>query len=165
MLAAQQIGGWSAVWMTSLNSPTTGMHAEVDLVESYGSATYGFNHAVHVWPGRNDLSDATKTNRGGGFYPNTPVASDQSWHIYAAEMTDNWIIFYFDGQETSRVPRLPEWNDAPWRIWVNLAGGPGRHKELASGTIDMFVDYVKVYVQAPIQAPRIRQVIDESDEK
>jgi beta-glucanase (GH16 family) len=147
MLAAQLLGGWSAFWMTSEDGAETGMHAEIDAMESYGAATYGFTTTYHIWPGGHPPSGATTTHR--SFRPSpspkTQVAADGLWHTYGIEITDQWIISYLDRVEIGRMPMAAEFNDGGFRLILSLAGGPNTAEASAVGPIDMFVDYVKAW--------------------
>jgi beta-glucanase (GH16 family) len=146
---AQEPGGWSGFWMTSTESLTTGMHGEIDIVESYGSATYGYNSSIHIWPGSHPPAKATHVPWAIGAYPRVKVAADDRYHVYGCELTDQWVVFYLDGAETARLRRAPELTDGPWRIFLDLAGGPvAANKKLVS-PIDMYVDYVKVWTRVP----------------
>jgi hypothetical protein len=146
---AQEPGGWSGFWMTSIESATTGMHGEIDIAESYGTATYGYDSAIHIWPGSHPPADATHAPWSSEIYPRIPVAADGLYHIYGCELTDRWIIFYLDGAETARFRRAPELSDGPWRIYLGLAGGPMAARKKAVSPIDMYVDYVKVWTRTP----------------
>jgi beta-glucanase (GH16 family) len=145
MKVAQRVGGWSAFWMTSVDSPTTGMHGEIDVVESYGSAEYGYNSAIHLWPGTHPPAGASQVHWAAGVYPRTPIAADDQFHTYGCELTDDLIVFYQDGVETSRVARSAEWNDAPYRLFLTVAGGPDRMKVRAVSPVDMLVDSIRVW--------------------
>jgi beta-glucanase (GH16 family) len=145
MKVAQGLGGWSGFWMTSLDSTTTGMHGEIDVVESYGTALYGYNSALHLWPGKNPPSEASQVHWAAGVYPRINVAADDTFHTYGCELTDDLIIFYQDGVETSRAPRAAEWKDGPWRLQLSVAGGPDRYKDQAVSPVDMLIDSVRVW--------------------
>ena len=144
---AQDPGGWSGFWMTSMESTTTGMHGEIDIAESYGTATYGYDSAIHIWPGPHPPVDATHAPWASEVYPRVPVAADGNYHTYGCELTDRWVIFYLDGAETARFRRAPELSDGPWKIYLGLAGGPVAARKKVVSPIDMYVGYVKVWAR------------------
>ena len=137
-------GAWYAFWLHSVpkKDDPKSWFAEIDAVEAYAGSPGILHSTVHLWrtPRKSDddpnghWSSGTRVRVAGMF---------DGFHTYGVEVTDDWIIFYYDRKETSRVEKLPEF-DVPLYMLVSLALNPGE-SEKAQGVMEMPLDYVKVW--------------------
>ncbi|MFC0681409.1 family 16 glycosylhydrolase [Lysobacter korlensis] len=143
MLGAPGRGTWPAFWMMNMNSATkvSETTAEVDAVELYGHDTMGSCHGIHNWAGGED--------RGGEIRCLQPNGFDDwgmAWHTYGVRVLPGKAIFYIDGSEIGTFTDLSH-SSEPFYFLVNLALDGGWPVDLSpSGeTVDLYVDYVRVY--------------------
>ena len=82
-----------------------------------------------------------------GCYKGLDTIGDGNWHTHGVKITDKWIIIYYDRIEYKRIPLLPEF-DVPMYMLVSLQLLPDE-AAVATGPIDMLVDYVRVWQISP----------------
>ncbi|NBD24021.1 RICIN domain-containing protein [Paenibacillus glycinis] len=151
-------GSWPAFWLMTKNT-YQGLSVpadELDTIEAYGGGgagnpnqDYGYWTSSHTW---NYTSTVT-----GGIYQQQPmntIGGGGGWamtpHVYGTKITLTDTIYYLDGIEVGRHPTTDLSKTQPLFFMLNLAaGGNGWPMDLSryNGTIDMFVDYVRVYKQ------------------
>jgi hypothetical protein len=140
-------GPWYAFWLISQvddNGSGVSERIEVDIIEAYGTDD-GHHASLHV-----TISDQDPIHRGTG---SNEVASlglnmfDGAFHVYSCLITSDYIFYYMDGIELARIyiGDRPEFTRAKFYPIVSLAMNPDEVSQ-ASGTHDMVVDYVKVWL-------------------
>jgi beta-glucanase (GH16 family) len=75
----------------------------------------------------------------------TGVNLSNFWHIYHCLVNTDYIHFYLDGLEVSKIP-TPIEATLPLYVMVNLALGNGFPIDIPSPTC-MYVDYVRAYAK------------------
>jgi beta-glucanase (GH16 family) len=75
----------------------------------------------------------------------------ETFHTYGCKVTKTNTSYYCDDIEVGRHATLPLSGNQPLFFMVDLATGGGWPVELSryNGLADMYVDYVRVYQQAP----------------
>ena len=75
----------------------------------------------------------------------------ETFHVYGCKVTETDTIYYCDDIEVGRHATLPVCRQRPLFFMINLATGGGWPVDLSriNGLADMYVDYVRVYKQAP----------------
>jgi len=68
----------------------------------------------------------------------------ESYHTYGVMIDDTWITYYIDRKEVMRIPTLDEYK-TPFYILLDLGAHESRALSEQSDTMDMNVDYVRVY--------------------
>jgi len=77
----------------------------------------------------------------------TPIdLFDNQYHVYAAMVTPEWVITYFDDLEVARFPTPVEMMQPLW-VLVDLAMKSSEAAN-AAGVYELVVDYVRVYQNA-----------------
>lgn len=90
-------GGFPAIWQMPINAPMWPRGGEIDIMEWVQGTPKDIYQTVHTYYINGDNGSAGVTN------PNRPTNFDATeFHIYAADRTENAIIFYIDGKETWR---------------------------------------------------------------
>lgn len=98
-------GGFPAIWQMPMDAPQWPRGGEIDLMEWVQGTPNDIYQTVHTYFINGDNGSAGATN------PNRPTNFDiTQYHVYAADRTEEAIIFYIDGKETWRYPNqhLPE---------------------------------------------------------
>ncbi|SEG72935.1 Glycosyl hydrolases family 16 [Methylobacterium sp. 190mf] len=134
-------GVWPAFWLNE-NVPRDDRSpsVEIDIVEYYGQFPDAFHSVWHIW-NKQDRSKST----GGTIItkvPNNSLSSD--FHLYGAEVTKEWIVFYLDRSEIGRTP-TPVEHTKPFMILVNLALGSGWPIDNTHNPSDLLVDYIYAF--------------------
>jgi beta-glucanase (GH16 family) len=77
----------------------------------------------------------------------------ETFHTYGCKVTETETIYYCDNIEVGRHATMPLSRDRPLFFLINLATGGGWPVDLSryKGLADMYVDYVRVYAQAPVK--------------
>lgn len=155
-------GIWPAFWGMELDRLTQpacnrGIAVELDALEHYGEPMPDrYSTVIHNWSwtcnGASDLSTFTRKLAGSNVLAT-------GWHTYGAEISDEGVTFYFDGQPywfsastTSLFQQgqpLGEFLNSPMMWMVNFAAGGGWAIDPELGTTakpaSMFVDYFRLY--------------------
>jgi hypothetical protein len=144
ILAPGGRGSWPAFWMQDAESATRSGQAygEVDGVELYGHNTDGSCHSLHNW---NTVGVDAKSHvdclddNGEGDWALT-------WHTYGVRIRPDGADYFIDGKQVASLSDLV--NDTnPFYFMLNLEtdGGWPTQLDPTGGTIDMYVDWVRVY--------------------
>ena len=151
MPAKGTMGAWPAFWLYSkaFYTDTTKPKAEVDVIEFYpGEDPRGHHSTIHLRPPATPTADNLLVNNWSvGCYKGLDTIGDGNWHTHGVKITDKWIIIYYDRIEYKRIPLLPEF-DVPMYMLVSLQLLPDE-AAVATGPIDMLVDYVRVWQISP----------------
>ena len=141
-------GIWPAFWLAANAGPKDKTPAvEIDVVEHYGKFPGGFTSTVHVW-GKQE----PRTHREQHAITNVPSGSlSAEFHTYGAEVSKDWIVFYLDRLEVSRIATPPE-HDKPLLLLVNLALGSGWPIDQTPNPSRLLVDYIHTYSPDPGKA-------------
>jgi hypothetical protein len=119
-------GVWPAFWLLSRNGITdkTAARAEIDVVEWYGGDPKGHHASVHLWPAAVPAPGALSQHVGRSAYHKLTASllngRLEGFHSYGAEVSPDWVIFYFDRHELGRFQTLPEF-ETPLYMVVDLA--------------------------------------------
>lgn len=148
-------GGFPAIWQMPLNAPQWPRGGEVDLMEWVQNTPKDVYQTVHTYFINGEHGSAGATN------PERPTNFDMTqYHVYAADRTEDAVIFYIDGKETWRytnqhLPKEKEqfpFCEYQYDIILNFSLGgelngnltwPGKiHDEDLPG--EMWIDWVKI---------------------
>jgi hypothetical protein len=154
MIAPNAIGSWPAFWLMTdgvaggLDKPAD----ELDTIEAYGVTDLNHDNQTGYWTSSHTWNQSgtfptiyqnnNMTNLGGG------ASWYQTFHTYGTLITPTDTIYYCDNIEVGRHETTPLSKTDPFFFMINLAvGGNGWPMDLSryGGTIDMYVDYVRVY--------------------
>jgi beta-glucanase (GH16 family) len=163
------IGTWPAFWLLTdyMTDLRKGVHVpcdELDIIEAYGgegphepNAHDAYMITPHCWdqgPSGKAIEKAAFDGmhnpiRTGKF--GIPSAWFEAFHTYGCKITETETIYYCDDIEVGRHPTLPLSKNHRFFFLINLATGGGWPVDLSRyhGMADMYVDYVRVYAQAP----------------
>jgi hypothetical protein len=164
------IGTWPAFWvMTDYMTDYKKLKDktpcdELDIVEAYGGEGPGSPNAddrymitPHCWnQGKEGKVLEEKANqamrnpirmRKAGI----PSSWFEAFHTYGCKVTKTETIYYCDNIEVGRHATLPLSKTQPMFFMIDLATGGGWPVDLSryNGVADMYVDFVRVYQQAP----------------
>ena len=160
-------GSWPAFWVMTdyLTDANTrgGGHTpcdELDIIEAYGGegrkAPNAFDKymiSAHCW-NQGDVGVATAKAAVSQLKRpiemskfNIPSTWFETLHTYGCLVTETETVYYCDDMEVGRHKTLPLCKEQPLFFMINLATGGGWPVDLSryGGTIDMYVDYVRVY--------------------
>lgn len=163
------IGTWPAFWLLTdyMTDYVKGIKApcdELDIIEAYGgegphepNAFDAYMITPHCWDQGETGKAMEKTAFVGMHNPihvrkfGIPSSWFESFHTYGCKITATDTIYYCDDIEVGRHATLPISRQRPLFFVVNLATGGGWPVDLSRyhGLADMYVDYVRVYAQAP----------------
>jgi len=137
---------------------------ELDIIEAYGGEGPGSPNAddtymisPHCW-NQGEAGKAIETKAFDGLHNpirmrkfGIPSTWFQTFHTYGCKVTKTDTIYYCDDIEVGRHATLPLSQKQPLFFMVDLATGGGWPVDLSryNGLADMYVDYVRVYQQAP----------------
>ena len=94
-------GAFPAIWQMPIGGEIWPRSGEIDLMEWIQKTPYEFYQTVHTYYINGDTGSAGVTN------PNRDSNFDVTqFHVYAAERTDEAVIFYVDGKETFRYKNM-----------------------------------------------------------
>lgn len=146
---------WPAFWLKAAKEYTdrTITRPEIDVIEAYsGKDGGGYHTSVHLWPTKKPKEGQLKEKWNTGCYRRyLPTLFDGVFHTYGAEISPEWVIFYYDRKEVGRVPTLPEFKQ-PLYMLVDLARYKSKEPTDNSTHGQIIVDYIKVW-----QRPEWRQ--------
>jgi hypothetical protein len=153
-------GSWPAFWLLSVKDNfNDGNEAndELDIIEAYGGEGPGSPNAKDKYM----ISNHAWKQTGEGLqideaFPATPVSMSgrgipSTWyetpHVYGCKIRMDSTIYYCDNKEMAKHKTMPVSKTKPLFFLINLATGGGWPVDLSryNGTIDMYVDYVRVY--------------------
>jgi hypothetical protein len=131
-------GVWPAFWLLGQAQlvDRAKTQIEIDVVEFYGVGPNALHTTVHLW-----YPDAKHWAEG---HPSIVEGMTDEFHNYGVMVTEDDIIFYFDGVELRRMA-TPEEAKVPLYILVNLALGGGWPIDETPNPSHMYVDYVRAY--------------------
>lgn len=142
ILAPAGRGSWPAFWMadSQVAAVKGASFGEVDAVELYGQNTVGSCHSIHNWNTPNST-------------PNIHCLSDNgaedwalAWHSYGVQIRPNGADYYIDGRKVESLDNLTM-DTNPYYFMFDLALGGGWPIMIdpTGGSLDMYVDWVRVY--------------------
>ncbi len=131
-------GTWPAFWLLGVDGlkDRSRTNPEIDVVEQYGVNPNVLHNTVHLWrPDGGHWADGA---------PHLVEGMTEGFHTYGTMITEEHIVFYYDGVELRRAPTPPEAR-APLYILVNLALGGGWRIDETPSPSFLYVDYVRAY--------------------
>lgn len=147
MKLPRRTGLWPAFWMLGSNITSVGWPAsgEIDIMEQVNTdaAVYGTVH----WQGPNGYAS----------YGGNTAVDTTAWHDYAVEWDANAIRWFVDGRQyhvidiTNSAGGTDEFH-RDFFLLLNMAVGgnwPGFNVDGSALPAKMYVDYVRVYKNAP----------------
>jgi Glycosyl hydrolases family 16 len=164
------VGAWPGFWL--MTDYMTGYDKlkdktpcdELDIIEAYGGEGPGSPNAddtymvtPHCW-NQGEAGKAIETKAFEGLHNpirmrkfGIPSTWFETFHTYGCKITATDTIYFCDDIEVGRHSTLPLSRKQPLFYMVNLATGGGWPVDLSryNGLADMYVDYVRVYHQAP----------------
>ncbi|SRR5579883_379549 len=169
-LAPNAVGAWPAFWlMTDYLSDYKRKGDktpcdELDIIEAYGGEGHGspnagdrYQIAPHCW-NQGEVGRAIETKAWQAVHnpirmnkAGIPSTWFEAFHTYGCKITRTDTIYYCDNKEVARHTTLPLSKKEPLFFMIDLATGGGWPVDLSryNGVADMYVDYVRVYKQAP----------------
>ena len=168
-LGPNAIGTWPAFWLLTdfltdykVKGDKTPCD-ELDIIEAYGGEGPGSPNAgdlymvtPHCWL-QGDAGKALEKQAYEGMH--NPIAMHkfgipstwfEAFHTYGCKITETDTIYYCDNIEVGRHATFPLSKKQPLFFLINLATGGGWPVDLSRyGMTDMYIDYVRVYQQAP----------------
>ncbi len=139
-------GCWPSFWLLDqhgiLHSNADGA-VEVDVIEGYGHSTTSYVATEHDWP--------PPSANGAGYrrlQKNITDLPDYSlaFHDYGVEITDNEMIFCFDGVEKFRAEVYRQQTVSPFFMMLTLAMSHDWPITVPPSTYyDLWIDHVRVY--------------------
>ncbi|GIG53427.1 glycoside hydrolase family 16 protein [Demequina activiva] len=143
ILAPGGRGTWPAFWMLDSTSSmdADAPSSEVDAVELYGHNTLGSCHALHNWPAIDHEGTGVEC-----FDRNGHGDWALEWHTYGVHIRPDGAEYFIDGAPITTRSGLVE-DASPYYFMLNLAldGGWPVLLDPNGGTVDMYVDWVRVY--------------------
>ncbi len=164
------VGTWPGFWLMTdymtdykLKGDKTPCD-ELDIIEAYGgegprapNAGDSYMISPHCWNQGEEGKAIEKKAFDGMHNPihmrkfGIPSTWFETFHLYGCKVTQTDTVYYCDNIEVGRHATLPICRQRPLFFMVNLATGGGWPVDLSryNGHADMYVDYVRVYKQAP----------------
>jgi hypothetical protein len=162
-------GTWPAFWtLTTFDGTPVD---ELDIIEAYGGMGKGNAHSdskyhivSHFWKQRHP--DGSPRKEYNTVVPMTTLGGKSNWtetfHTYAVRIGLEETVYYFDDIEVLRHPTNDVSREKPLFFLINYAiggisGWPVDLERYGNGS-DMYVDYVRVYAEEPLDyvAPTVR---------
>ncbi len=169
-LGPNAIGTWPGFWLMTdymTNYKVKGDSKpvdELDIIEAYGGEGPGAPNAgdtymitPHCW-NQGEAGKAIEKQAYEGMHnpvrmrkAGIPSTWFETFHVYGCKITKSDTIYYCDDVEVGRHATLPLSRESPLFFMVNLATGGGWPVDLSryDGLADMYIDYVRVYKNAP----------------
>ncbi len=169
-LGPNAIGTWPGFWLmtdylTDYNKLKDKTPCdELDIIEAYGGEGPGSPNAgdtymitPHCWT-QGEAGKAAETEAFKAMHnpirmkkAGIPSTWYETFHTYGCKVTETDTIYYCDNIEVGRHATLPLSKKQPLFFMVNLATGGGWPVDLSryNGLADMYIDYVRVYREAP----------------
>lgn len=164
------IGSWPGYWlMTDYMTDYAKMKDktpcdELDIIEAYGgegprspNAYDSYMISPHAW-NQGDAGKALENKAFEGMKNpirmkkfGIPSTWFEAFHTYGCKVTETETFYYCDNIEVGHHATLPICKEKPLFFMVNLATGGGWPIDLSryDGTVDMYVDFVRVYGTKP----------------
>jgi hypothetical protein len=166
------IGTWPAFWLLTdyvterkNGKPENQVPSdELDIIEAYGgegprapNAFDRYQIVPHAW-NQGEAGKAAEARAVNEVHPpismkklGIPSTWFEAFHIYGCKITETDTIYYCDNIEAGRHKTLDISKKYPHFFLINLATGGGWPVDLSryDGRADMYVDYVRVWGQAP----------------
>ena len=146
-------GTWGAFWMMAGNVSSEENGAkdgvEIDIVESIGNEEGKYQHALH-WDGYGDAHKSFDAKR-----LQVVDIYDGNFHTFGLLRSEEYYIFYVDGQISSIVSAFDGCAPCPEDAYLKLTceaaewSGAGTAESIKSLPAEMVVDYVRVYKVKP----------------
>jgi len=141
-----QMGCWAAFWLytAGLYTDATKTRAEIDVLEYYpGANPTGHHKAVHLRPAANLQVGEVSQHWQTGSYQSLAGLADGEWHTHGVLLTDEWMIFYLDRVELSRLPMRDEFREPMFLLLSNQL--LPQEAASVSPPVHAYVDYVRVW--------------------
>ncbi|MDR3253217.1 MAG: glycoside hydrolase family 16 protein [Tannerella sp.] len=154
-------GTWPAFWTLNAFDGTPG--DELDIIEAYGGMGKGnanldgrYCIVSHFWEQKN--TDGSRKKDYDTTVPMTQLGGKSNWtetfHTYAVHVGLEETVYYFDNIEVFRHPTNDKSREKPIFFLLNYAiggisGWPTDLERYGEGS-DMYVDYVRVYAEKPL---------------
>ncbi|GJD54723.1 glycoside hydrolase family 16 protein [Methylobacterium dankookense] len=146
MLLPAGPGAWPSFWLLDQhgirNSVADGA-VEIDVIEGYGHATTSYVATEHDWPPPSSRMEGYRRAQ-----KNLTGLPDYSlaFHDYGVEITDDDVVFYFDGIEKFRAPLYRKATVSPFFMMLTLAMSQDWPITVPpAGYYDLWIDHVRVY--------------------
>ena len=159
-IAQSAPGTWPAFWTLNAFDGTPG--DELDVIEAYGGMGKGHPNAddvycivSHFWGQKNP--DGTPVKEYDTRTPMTQLGGKSNWtetfHTYGVYVGLEETVYYMDNIEVLRHPTNAASCEKPFFFLANLSiGGNGWPIDLeryGNGS-DMYIDYIRVYAEKPL---------------
>lgn len=146
MLLPSGAGTWPSFWLLDQygirNSEANGA-VEVDVIEGYGHSTTSYVATEHDWPPPSAKGKGyARAQRNITGLPDNSLA----FHDYGVEITDDELIFCYDGVEKFRAPLYRKGTVSPFFLMLTLAMSHDWPITVPpAGYYDLWIDHVRVY--------------------
>lgn len=141
-----QLGCWAAFWLYTdvLYKDATKTRAEIDALEYYpGNNPTGHHKAVHMRAAPDLQVGQVSQTWHLGDYTGIQGLADGDWHTHGVLLTDDWMIFYMDRVELSRLPMRDEFRQPMFVLLSNQL--LPQEAASVSPPVHAYVDYVRVW--------------------
>ena len=159
-------GTWPAFWLLNVKDDINNNNEpndELDIIEAYGGEGAGlpnsgslYSVAAHAWAQTGAPAEISKQFHSKYFPINMynhdiPSTWYEAMHTYGCLINETETIYYCDNIEIGRHETLPISKLKSFYFMINMATGGGWPVDLSryDGIADMYVDYVRVYSNAP----------------
>jgi hypothetical protein len=165
LIGPNAIGTWPAFWLLTADKSNTRTGGdELDIIEAYGgegpqepNAGDTYMITPHCW-NQGAAGKSLETQAFDQLHNpchmrkfGIPSTWFEAFHTYGCKITESNTIYYCDDIEVGRHATFPLSKELPLFFLINLATGGGWPVDLSRyhGLADMYVDYVRVYGNAP----------------
>lgn len=133
-------GVWPAFWLnSSMSRDSLDPAVEIDVLEYYGQFPKDIHSTVIIWP-----KGGVKASAAANIHKVPDMRLSESFHTYGVSVEPDWIIMYFDGEETWRTP-TPDQHKYPLMVLCNLALGSGWPIDKTINPSYLYIDHIRVY--------------------
>jgi hypothetical protein len=144
MLAPNAQGTLPGFWLMTVKDTGTGTRTDgIDIMKAYGSSSPvkppdTYTILSHQWSPVNAPINVTHQVTCNWY---------QSFHVYGCKIGPDTTVYYVDNKEVWRHATTPLCKTQPLFFMICLPLGEGRPVDLSryNGSVDMYVDYVRVY--------------------
>lgn len=146
MLVPSGAGTWPSFWLLDQhgirNSEADGA-VEIDVIEGYGHSTTSYVATEHDWPPPSAKGKGyARAQRNITGLPDGSLA----FRDYGVEITDDEVIYYYDGIEKFRAPLYRKDTVSPFFLMTTLAMSHDWPITVPpSGYYDLWIDHIRVY--------------------
>ncbi len=146
MLLPAGAGCWSSFWLLDqhgIKASRSEGAVEIDVIEGYGHSATSYVATEHDWPPpaakgvgyRKAMKNVTEL-------PDTSLA----FHDYGVEITDDEVIYHFDGKPVFRAPLYRKETVSPFFLILTLAMSHDWPIQVPpANRYDLWIDRVRVY--------------------